>query len=300
MKYAITHTTHYTYSRPVYLGPHILRLCPRQDGSQWLRSFDLTISPEGKVQQAYFLDANGNTCVNATFQTPLTEFCIRSHSEVHTTRSNPFDYLSEPWAVSFPIDYPGSLSAQLAPYLRLPSGSPQTDAAVVQLAQSLAQKASDNVGYFLMGLTQHIPQLCDYQQRLEGAAYSPGITLQKKLGTCRDFAVLFVAACRAMGLAARFVSGYQEGDAGSNDSQTTHDLHAWAEVYVPGGGWRGFDPTLGLAVADRHVAIAASYLPPQAAPVTGTIKQHLPEQGKNLTPVTTKFETDISLEVLGE
>ena len=297
MKYAITHTTHYSYSRPVHLDSHILRLCPRQDGSQWLRSFRLTIAPES-TQQNYFLDANGNSSIKVSFQAPLTDFRIQSQSEVHTTRSNPFDYLSEPWAVSLPIDYPGSLSAQLSPFLTLPVGSPLTDATVIQLAQSLAYEASDNVGYFLMNLTQHIPNICDYQQRLEGAAYPPGITLQKKSGTCRDYAVLFVAACRAVGLAARFVSGYQEGDASNHDSQTTHDLHAWAEVYVPGGGWRGFDPTLGLAVADRHIAIAASPFPAQAAPVTGLIKPDVIEKQQNLPPATTKLTTDISLKIL--
>jgi transglutaminase-like putative cysteine protease len=89
------------------------------------------------------------------------------------------------------------------------------------------------------------------------------------MGSCRDFTVLFMEACRAVGLAARFVSGYEEGDS----TVLERDLHAWAEVYIPGGGWRGFDPTHGLAVADRHVALVASAFPQFTAPVTGSTQE---------------------------
>ncbi len=143
-----------------------------------------------------------------------------------------------------------------------------------------------NHAYFLTRLTQLIPEKCVYQQRLEGMPYPAAVTLSKQTGTCRDFTVLFMAVCRAVGLAARFVSGYQEGDL----ENTSHDLHAWAEVYVPGGGWRGFDPTLGLAVSNRHVAIAAAANPKDAAPVSGTL-----QSGQQ---AETTLESNIKLEAI--
>ena len=209
--YRIAHTTHYHYSQPVKLSPHILRLCPRSDGAQWLQSYELTLSPEPE-QLSYWQDAQGNTCATATFDQPLAAFKISAVSEVKSTRPNPFDYISEPWAVHLPFDYPASVAAFLLPYINVGFEQRAIAPAVIDLAQSLEQDVSGHVGYFLMQLTQRIPEMCDYQQRLKGQPYPPGVTLQKRSGTCRDYAVLFVAVCRDAGLAALFVSGYQEGD----------------------------------------------------------------------------------------
>ncbi|MBE9061914.1 transglutaminase family protein [cf. Phormidesmis sp. LEGE 11477] len=298
MRYQITHTTHYQYSSAVSLNHHILRLCPRSDGTQWLRQFDLTIDP-APSHQTYFLDIHGNTCLRVAFDMPITNWKIQTTSEVSTTRENPFDYLAEPWAVQFPLDYPSSLALQLQPYLARPMGAGVGDAIapeVIQLAQSIRQEVGDNIGYFLTRLAQQIPSQCSYQQRLEGMPYPAALTLQKQVGTCRDFTVLFMAVCQAVGLAARFVSGYQEGDLEKSGEKSSaedlsHDLHAWAEVYVPGGGWRGFDPTLGLAVSDRHIAIAAAVDPEQAAPVSGSLNQG--ESTRQL--VETTLDTNICL-----
>ena len=287
--YRITHKTHYQYSAPVVIQPQILRLCPRSDGAQWLRNYQLEISANS-ARLSYLLDEQGNTCAQATFKEPLTEWHFTAISDVETTRSNPFDYLSEPWAVRSPIDYPASLSATLAPYLQTTVGESAIAPTVTEFAQSLLHEVSGHIGYFLMQLTQRIPELCSYQQRLEGDPYPPAITLSKKSGTCRDYTVLFIAACRTVGLAARFVSGYQEGDL----ETTTHDLHAWAEVYIPGGGWRGFDPTLGLAVGDTHIAIAAAARHWQAAPVSGSIKAKQPAE----KPIETQLSSDITIEKL--
>ena len=283
MRYRIAHTTHYMYAQPVKLHPHTLRLYPRSDGAQWLREFDISLTPS-PAQQTYSLDIHGNTCLKLSFTQPLSSLRIETASEVTTHRDNPFDYLSEPWAVQLPIDYPSSVANLLNPYWHSPAGQGVDEAsapAVVEIARQLKQAANNNVGFFLTQLTHYIPQRLSYQLRLHGEPYTPSLTLEKGAGTCRDFAMLFVAVCRAVGLAARFVSGYQEGDLeGSLDGDlddnlerdATHDLHAWAEVYIPGGGWRGFDPTLGLAVSNRHIAIAAAPLPQQAAPVSGTLK----------------------------
>lgn len=288
MRYCIAHTTHYTYSQPVHLRTHTLKLCPRNDGAQWLHQFEVNITPT-PIHQTYFLDIHGNTCLNISFREPIASLKIQTTSTVSTTRDNPFDYISKPWAVQFPLDYPSSLAHQLSPYLHFPVGHGINTAmapAVLDMARQLKQAAQQNVGYFLTQLTQLIPNKLDYQQRLEGEPYPPAVTLAEGAGTCRDFTVLFMAVCRAVGLAARFVSGYQEGDL---DSDAPHDLHAWAEVYIPGGGWRGFDPTLGLAVGDRHIAIAAAPLPSQAAPVSGTLK--------TTDPIQTTLDSHIQIRI---
>ncbi|MEO0704666.1 MAG: transglutaminase family protein [Cyanobacteria bacterium J06649_5] len=277
MRYRITHHTTYRYitsdgnSVPIRLNPHILRLCPRNDGAQWLEHFEIAIAPTPTAQH-YFLDTCGNTCLQITFDSPIEDWTIDTTSDVRTLRENPFNYLSTPWAVQLPIDYPSSLAHLLQPYLSMPIGTgvaAENSPDVVLFAQGVRQVANNNVGYFLTALVQKISEQFDYQQRLEGMPLPAEVTLQQRAGSCRDFTVLFMAACRAVGLAARFVSGYQEGDL---ESDQPNDLHAWAEVYIPGGGWRGFDPTLGLAVGDRHVAIAAAADPKQAAPVSGTLR----------------------------
>ena len=287
MRYQICHTTRYTYDQPVQLSTHTLRLRPRSDGMQQLSHFAITLEPTpSKVSE--ILDIEGNTCVQVWFAPKaLTELYISTATVIETYRTNPFDYLCEPWAINAPIDYPRSLANQLAPYLlpgRLTALNPQ----VIDFAQNLLHQVEGNVSYFLTGLNQAIYERLDYKPRLEGKPQPAGATLIQKAGTCRDFAVLFMEACQAVGLAARFVSGYQAGD----PDQLSHDLHAWAEVYIPGGGWRGYDPTHGLAVADRHVAIAAATHPALAAPVAGSLK------GGSLAKST--LESEIKLTVLSE
>ncbi|WP_227498706.1 transglutaminase family protein [Synechococcus sp. PCC 7336] len=153
------------------------------------------------------------------------------------------------------------LQAYLQPY------SPMPDASVLELARDLVHEAREDVLSFLASINQKIYANCDYITRETGQPWPAGLTWKKKQGSCRDFAVLFMDICRAAGLATRFISGYQEGDLDLDDG----DLHAWVEVYLPGAGWRGYDPTHGLAVCDRHIAVAASALPKYTAPVSGAV-----------------------------
>ncbi|MEO0532590.1 MAG: transglutaminase family protein [Cyanobacteria bacterium P01_A01_bin.123] len=268
VRYRITHTTDYRYSQPVGLQPHTLRLRPRSDGAQQLLTFEQTITPSPKYQ-ADLVDVGGDTTTRLWFgEAQLAHLQIQTRAGVETYRTNPFDYWSEPWAVNFPLDYPSTLAAHLYPYRHDPL-DPVIDSRVVALAQEICQEVNDNVGYFLMALTQRIYENCKYTVRHTGNPHPAGLTWANQRGSCRDFAVLFMAACRAVGLAARFVSGYQAGDPNQQD----RDLHAWAEVYVPGGGWRGFDPTLGLAVSDRHIALVSGSHALQASPVSGALTQ---------------------------
>ncbi len=285
MRYRIQHTTHYTYTQPVHLRQHVLRLRPRSDSAQQLQQFRLEVSPEPE-RQAQIIDLEGNDAVGLWFSPEsTTDLTIKTTAEVETYRQNPFDYLAEPWAINLPIDYPGSVAALLHPYLYLPlhwTASPK----VVELAQELAHQVDGNVGFFLTTLTQRIYETCQYRVRPTGHPLPPGITWAEKMGSCRDFTVLFMEACRAVGLAARFVSGYEEGDS----TIPERDLHAWAEVFVPGGGWRGFDPTHGLAVADRHITLVASGFPPLASPVSGSTQ----EGGR----ISSGLATDVKVQVL--
>jgi transglutaminase-like putative cysteine protease len=267
VRYHVSHTTHYLYPHPVKLGAHTVRLRPRSDGSQHLQRFAIVVSPEPD-KQSELLDIEGNTCLRLWFPNEeLKELRIYTQAEVETVRNNPFDYLSEPWAINAPIDYPQAIAAHLAPY-RKPSLAAMFSPAVVDWAQTLLHDVQGNVGLFLSRLTQAIYEEFQYFHRPEGDPQPAGVTMSQKSGSCRDFAVLFVEACQAVGLAARFVSGYQEGD----EEQQSRELHAWPEVYLPGGGWRGFDPTHGLAVSDRHIALAAAAHPQNAAPVAGTLQ----------------------------
>lgn len=169
--------------------------------------------------------------------------------------------------MELPIDYPSSLAAQLQPY-RLNPAIALADPAAIQLAQELLIASNSQGIEFLNQLNQRIYEECRYEVRETGPAYPPGITWREKKGSCRDFVLLFMETCRAVGLAARFVSGYQEGD-----EDTQHrSLHAWAEVYLPGAGWRGYDPTHGLLVSDRHIALAASVSPAAVMPVEGQVR----------------------------
>ncbi|MBD3882908.1 transglutaminase family protein [Phormidium tenue FACHB-886] len=278
MRYQITHTTTYIYDRPVTLAPHFLRLRPRCDVNQKLHAFSLTLDPPPK-QLSENVDLDGNAVVKAWFtDEPLATLTVNACSQVETLCENPFVYLLEPWAINLPIDYSASLLGQLQPYLggQRTSDPVAIDPVAIELAQDLWQASQGNTIDFLSKLNQTIYSECGYLLRETGAALPAGITWRTKQGSCRDYAVLFMEVCRAMGIAARFVSGYQEGDLDSTDRH----LHAWAEAYLPGAGWRGYDPTHGLAVADRHIPLVASPNAKHTVPISGTLKQGIGAQSE--------------------
>ena len=232
--------------------------------SNQLHQFSLAVQPEPQGRSD-FVDLDGNNLIKLWFDQPTEELSIQILAKVETSCTNPFNYLLEPWAISLPFDYPSSLLRQLEPYLK--SSGFVSDGAASALAQDILVATQGNTLDFLFTLNQRIYQECEYVTRESGAAFPPGITWRNKQGSCRDYTVLFMEVCRAMGIAARFVSGYQEGD----PEQQSRDLHAWVEVYLPGAGWRGYDPTLGLIVSDRHIPLAASAIPAYAAPVEGSV-----------------------------
>ncbi len=274
MRYKVVHTIGYDYDRPVMLDPHVLRLRPRSDVTQTLHQFKLELSPT-PTQVVDTIDLDGNALTHVWFppQKATNSIKIQASSDVETFRTNPFEFLLERWAVTLPIDYPSSLLQQLRPYL---AGNPQdfpytADPVAHQLAHEISMAVGGNTISLLTELNQRIHQHCNYIIRDVGEAMPASVTWAQKAGSCRDFAVLFIETCRAVGLAARFVSGYQRSD---EDAGELH-LHAWAEVYLPGAGWRGYDPTNAIAVADHHIALVASPFPQLTKPVTGSLKAEM-------------------------
>ena len=262
MRISVTHSTVYRYSRPVYLEPHTFRLRPRQDGTQWLNRYALEISPAPAVRTEC-LDQDGNAAVEAWFTELVAELTVRSSFQVETRRENPFDYiLTAP--PSLPLAYAGPLRAALAPYL----GAGDVPEAVREFAERIGREAGGQALAFLGSLNGHLFEGFGHAVRADGPPHPPEFTLREKEGTCRDLATLFCAACHTVGIAARFVSGYEREAA----TQERAFMHAWAEAYLPGGCWRGYDPTQGLAVAQSHVAVAAAADPRLAAPATGTFR----------------------------
>lgn len=266
MRYEITHTTHYQFSKPVWLEPHLLRFRPRSDGAQVVLDHALHIQPRAQGVSAH-LDAEGNAVSRAWFQSETDHLTLTAVSQVDSTRRNPFDYLLTENNASLPVTYPLELQPVLSAARRR-SRLPAATDPVLNLARDLADRANQELTSFLLLLAQHIQGEWDVFQREEGTPWSPEQTFERKTGACRDLAWLFVDACRASGLAARFVSGYLA----SPDENLRREMHAWAEVYVPSAGWRGYDPTEGLAVADRHIAIAASIDPVGTSPVAGSFR----------------------------
>jgi transglutaminase-like putative cysteine protease len=278
--FEIGHANAYAFSEPVYLEPHTIRLRPRSNGSQRLVRYSLTIEPE-PTGLAECLDLEGNAITHVWFDGLTDVLSVTVQSEVETLRGNPFDYiLSDPAASRLPMEYSDDLRLSLVPY-RSRGGA---DDAVAAFARTMADETGRYSLPFLAALNRRIFQVCEVTIREEGGPQPPAATLAGRRGACRDLAVLFVDACRAQGFGARFVSGYQEGD----PNQTRRYLHAWAEVYLPGGGWRGYDPTLGLAVADRHVAVAAGMHPGLAAPIAGNFRG---------TGVVSHLQADIRIRV---
>ncbi len=260
MTISVDHVTRYIYPKAVDLAPHLFRLRPRMTTTQWLLSYDLQISPE-PAGTTECLDQDGNLALSAWFNTPAQELSAHSRFSVELLRNNPFDFVvSDP--LTFPVLYPWPLSDSLAPY--------RNDAHVaytVKLyAASLAAGNQSSVLSFLTTLNQDLANTCKQVVRPEGAPWTSDFTLELREGSCRDLTVLFCDACRSVGIAARFVSGYQCASAGDANAY----MHAWAEAYLPGVGWRGYDPSSGLVQADSHVAVAAAFHYDLASPIAGT------------------------------
>lgn len=278
MRFEVSHLTRYTYERPVLLEPLIVRLRPRSDIFQRLVSFDLAVDPQPEGMSE-MVDAEGNALSQVWFLGVASMLALRTTFAVDTLRTNPYDYIVlDPDSLRVPMNYDVADRRALAHYLE-PPGDPEVQA----FAKDVLAASAGGATSFLGELCQRISSMTQ-EVRPTGNPMPAGQTLAMRRGACRDMAVLFIEACRAVGIAARFVTGYEMSDPGGNE----RDLHAWAEVYLNGAGWRGYDPAQGLAVADRHVAVAAAAGPAEAAPTHGSFRG---------TNVASTMETLITVKV---
>jgi transglutaminase-like putative cysteine protease len=255
MRFSVCHETHYRYSAPVLFAPHVLRLTPRADNAVLL-THSLTIDPVPAVRQD-LTDGHGNLITQLEFGGPSGHLSIESRFDL--------EIRATPAPASFalpPLPWPSGMSDAMADYL--PPGD--QDESVRAFAAELASESEGDALAFLTHLNQTLFTRTDRHIRPEGAAQTPAHTLATGKGACRDLTVLFMAACRSLGIPARFVSGYQ---AHAETPDGRRHLHSWSEVFLPDTGWHGFDPMHGLPVTDGHVALCAA--PDQAAtmPVEG-------------------------------
>ncbi|MBK5102712.1 MAG: transglutaminase family protein [Burkholderiales bacterium] len=259
----VVHRTCYHYSLPVYLEPFTVRLRPRCDATQSLRSYRIHVTP-APSGIAHCIGLDGNNTETIWFSDMHRALSIEVQTLVETHHGDAFNFLvTDPAALRLPVKYDSRLAPGLDHYL-VRCGD---DARVAAFAQEMMRAAKQETIPFLTLLAETIPKRFEYMLREHGDPWTPEETMKQGRGSCRDFAMLFIDICRSAGIAARFVSGYCIGDV-SADS----DMHAWAEVFLPGAGWRGFDPSRGLSTSDDYIAVAAGQSPQDAAPTFGSFR----------------------------
>ena len=262
MNLRVQHSLDYQYNSPVRLETHTLYLYPRSYPHQRLIDYKLSIDPQpSKIVKNVDVEGNVQHLIYF-YNQQYSRLLVSADITVSSEPVNVFDFVLYPFEASkIPFLYDNRIYKYLIPYLD------KTDATyqVEQFARNLAGKVGYATIPFLVEMSQHISQNFVYQQREYGHAYPPDDTLRDRSGSCREYARLFIGACRSLGIAARFVSGYLYGH-----PQQAHELHAWAEVFLPGAGWRGFDPTEGKAVINKHISMGTSADYDQLAPVMGS------------------------------
>lgn len=275
IRVALHHKTSYRYDRLVALSPHEVRLRPAPHARTPILSYSLTVAPEQHFIN-WQQDPYGNYIGRFVFpeKSDVLEFTVDLVADM--TVINPFDFFVEKYAEHFPFSYPTQLSAELSPYL-LTEKPGELQTKWVEDARTAILKKDLLTNDFLVAINQRLQGNIGYLLRMEPGVQTPEETLTNRSGSCRDSGWLLVQILRQMGLAARFVSGYliqltadQEAlDGPSGTTVDFTDLHAWAEVYIPGAGWIGLDPTSGMLASEGHIPLACTALPSSAAPVTG-------------------------------
>ncbi|MEO5924356.1 MAG: transglutaminase family protein [Bryobacteraceae bacterium] len=273
IRVALHHKTTYNYDRLATLSPQVVRLRPAPHSRTPIHSYSLTIEPAEHFIN-WQQDPQGNFLARLVFPEPTRSFSVEVGLVAEMTVINPFDFFLEPKAETFPFAYDEEEQIELAPFLATIACGP----ALGEYLSTIKTDGARTID-FLVGLNQRIQHAISYTIRMEPGVQTPEQTLVMKSGSCRDSAWLLVQVLRHLGLAARFVSGYLiqlkpdlkplDGPEGPQEDFT--DLHAWAEVYLPGAGWIGLDPTSGLFAGEGHIPLAATPNPSSAAPVSGLV-----------------------------
>ncbi|MBW8846267.1 MAG: transglutaminase family protein [Burkholderiales bacterium] len=298
---ALKHVTRYKYDRPVALGPQVVRLRPAPHCRTPVLAYSLRVEPADHFIN-WQQDPFANYLARLVFAEKTTEFTVTVDLVAEMAVYNPFDFFLEPHAQKFPFAYDEAQRAELAPYLVAEPATPLL-AAYLNEIDLKPQVTID----FLVALNQKVQHSVSYLIRMEPGVQTPEETLAKASGSCRDSGWLLVQLMRHLGLAARFVSGYLiqlapdekalDGPSGTEVDFT--DLHAWCEVYLPGAGWIGLDPTSGLLAGEGHIPLACTPTPGSAAPISGAVDESEVEFGHEMgvtriyeSPRVTKPYTD--------
>ncbi|EFQ83162.1 transglutaminase-like protein [Aeromicrobium marinum DSM 15272] len=284
IKVSLEHRTTYRFDRPVRLGPHVVRLRPAPHARTPIEAYSLDVQPADHFLN-WQQDPFGNWMARLVFPEPVSTLDITVGLVADLMVINPFDFFIEEYAERFPFAYEPQLAADLAPYLRpvTEAGTDGPGPVVTSWLAGLPEVGDEGLEMvpFLVQVNEAVHRDVAYSVRMEAGVQSPDETLTRRIGSCRDSAWLLVSVLRQYGLAARFVSGYLvqlatdplvaaqalDGPTGATEDFT--DLHAWAEVYVPGAGWIGLDPTSALFAGEGHIPLSATPHPASAAPIEG-------------------------------
>lgn len=274
IKVALQHRTHWKYDKPVSLGPQVVRLRPAPHCRTPILSYTLTVLPQ-KHSNYWQQDPLSNFQARLLFPEKTREFLVEVELIAELVPINPFDYVLELGAETYPFEYSGALARQLAPFCDREEAGPLLS----RLLLEIPREKQLTIG-FLTEWNARVKQEISYVVRTEAGVQSCEQTLELKSGSCRDTAWLLVQIFRHLGFAARFVSGYliqmkSEDPALQEERKMladSVDLHAWTEVYLPGAGWVGFDATSGLLATEGHIPLACATQPADAAPITGSVE----------------------------
>jgi len=280
MQLRVSHLTRYDYAQEVGFSPHLLYLRPRESPLHRLKSMRFNLSPQARLITT--LDAHDNTLVVAHFWERATALNIRTEFELETLDTNPFDFLLERSAFKFPFAYDDADRFALAPYLAPPFDETQ-DTLRAWLAEHLPDAPTETVP-LLTALNSRLKDSIAYVRREEDGIQPSAQTLSLGSGSCRDSAVLLIEICRTLGLAARFVSGYLY-DPPPDDAVVPAAMHAWVEVYLPGAGWKGLDPTRGIFCDDAFMPVAHAAQADTVNPIHGNYYASMPVAAKLTTSV---------------
>jgi len=259
----IWHETKYDFSTEIKLGPHQLLIRPREGHDIRIETSELEITPAH--QRRWHRDIYDNSVLTVEFDAPTKSLSIISSVVIQHYNEQPLDFVVDSDVVEYPVHYPVSALPVLVPYL----DACETNEAVVRDWWSQFWKPGDAIQTYalLESICVGIKEQMKYLVREEPGVQSPSQTLALGSGSCRDFAWLFIATARMLGLAARFVSGYLYVPTADGKDLSTH---AWAEVYLPGAGWKGFDPTNGSLAGPDHIVVASARRPESVPPVAGS------------------------------